>query len=120
MTALMPTARVPRPPAVRMWARIDRSDSNACWEWPGARHGKGYGLLFDRLTGTHWRTHRLAWTAANGPIPAGLMVLHRCDNPPCVNPAHLWLGTNAENARDMVAKGRHWRSRIHSAGPSDT
>lgn len=51
-------------------------------------------------------THRVAWESANGPIPGGLRVLHRCDNPPCCNPAHLFLGTAAENADDMVQKGR--------------
>lgn len=64
----------------------------------------GYGKLKsdDGLIGAH----RASWILANGPIPDGLCVLHRCDNPPCVNPAHLWVGTHADNAADKVAKGR--------------
>ena len=80
---------------------------SGCWSWSGAtrngygvlgRGGRGEGLVY---------AHRLAWEIANGPIPAGMNVLHRCDNPPCTNPDHLWLGTKADNNRDMAAKGRH-------------
>lgn len=75
-----------------------------CWVWKGARGGKGYGSKMIR--GKAYRTHRLAWEWVNGPIPDGMMVLHRCDNPPCCNPNHLFIGTNTDNMRDMVAKGR--------------
>jgi hypothetical protein len=80
-----------------------------CIEWTGPLDGKGYGK--QRIQGRLVGSHRLAFAAAHGPIPVGLDVLHRCDNPPCVNPDHLFLGTAADNARDMVAKGRQRNGR---------
>lgn len=75
-----------------------------CWEWTGARQTFGYGLL--RVDGRLQRAHRYSYERYNGPIPAGLFVLHRCDNPPCVNPNHLFLGTVQDNSDDMCRKGR--------------
>jgi hypothetical protein len=74
-----------------------------CIEWGGKRDRDGYGRRGARLA------HRLTWEEVNGPIPHGLCICHRCDNPPCVNPDHLFLGTHADNRRDSVAKGREWR-----------
>lgn len=76
-----------------------------CWEWTGGKQAKGYGYLFKR--DEEKLTHRRVWAAIYGPIPDGLYVLHRCDNPPCFRPDHLFLGTKADNNRDMVEKGRH-------------
>ena len=76
-----------------------------CLEWTGYTRAFGYGQLM--VDGKCVGTHRVAWTLANGPIPDGICVLHRCDNPPCCEPAHLFLGTAADNTADMIAKGRH-------------
>ena len=84
------------------WGRCSKSDS--CWEWNGDRDKSGYGRFWFR--GKGWRCHRLAWTISHGPIPARLCVLHRCDNPPCINPSHLFIGTLLDNNRDKVRKER--------------
>lgn len=86
-------------------ARLHRNPDNGCWEWMGPRQKDGYGFL--RAEGNFWLAHRWAWTVANGPIPSGLLVRHRCDNPPCCNPEHLLLGTDADNKRDSMERGRH-------------
>lgn len=79
--------------------------SNGCKEWVGSKDAKGYGYV--RFEGKTQRAHRVAWTSANGAIPDKLHVLHQCDNPSCCNPEHLFLGTNANNVADKMAKGRH-------------
>ena len=82
--------------------------SPGCWEWKGARNEKGYGLIW---TGSKLgKAHRVSWELHFGPIPDGLSVLHHCDNPPCVRPDHLWIGTSADNAQDRQAKGRQNRA----------
>lgn len=80
--------------------------SNGCLEWQQGRFPKGYGALVDLETGKVRSTHRMAWEQAHGPIPPGKMVCHHCDNPPCCDPEHLFLGTGVDNQRDMVEKGR--------------
>lgn len=85
--------------------------SEGCWEWGGYRNKWGYG--FTRVGGRGSKgilAHRLSWSLRYGDIPTGMHVLHKCDNPCCVNPAHLFLGTNQDNINDRVAKGRssHW------------
>lgn len=86
----------------RFWSNVRRSDG--CWEWTGSKRGNGYGCL--AVGGRQVGAHRVAWETQNGPIPEGLFVLHKCDNPPCVRPDHLFLGTAKDNAMDMARKGR--------------
>ena len=78
-----------------------------CWLWVSRTNEDGYGR-------TDWKgrstfAHRVAWELKNGPIPDGLQVLHKCDNPPCCNPDHLFLGTNLDNVKDKISKGRMQR-----------
>lgn len=81
-----------------------------CWEWSGSRNADGYGIFTaTRLGLANARAHRLLYELAVGPIPEGLLLRHSCDNPPCVNPDHLIPGTQDDNMKDMVERGRHWR-----------
>lgn len=89
--------------------RVKVKRATGCWEWQGARRGTqggrlGYGQAIHE--GKAWGAHRLAWHLTQGDIPPGMCVCHMCDNPICINPAHLFLGTMADNMRDKRNKGR--------------
>lgn len=90
----------------RFWSKV--STGHGCWLWLGARHNrKGYGSF--RVGGRCWLAHRVAYLFGVGPIPLGSHVLHTCDNPSCVRPGHLYLGSNVENVADRVTRGRSAR-----------
>lgn len=79
---------------------------NNCWVWLGWKNKKGYGRI--NILGKHYMAHRASYLLFKGKIPEGMFVCHKCDNPSCVNPEHLFLGTNSDNMQDMLRKGREY------------
>lgn len=92
----------------RFWSKVEKTE--ACWNWVGATSRRGYGAM--NIDNRTLQTHRVVYELTYGTIPAGLCVCHHCDNPRCVRPDHLFLGTHADNMHDMVRKGRQ-RQRTH-------
>ena len=91
--------------SAHFWSKVDRSGGEStCWEWLNCINNWGYGELM--VNRKKYRAHRFAWELVNGQIPSGLLVLHKCDNPKCCNPKHLFLGTHKDNMKDMAEKGR--------------
>jgi HNH endonuclease len=96
---------------------VSPEPNSGCWLWLGSRTKSGYGARFSfgRKAEGGEEPHRLAWRLYVGDIPPGRHVLHRCDVPPCVNPAHLYLGDHAQNMRDKLVRGRQSRGSLHGA-----
>lgn len=104
----------------RFWAKVDKTPGHGpwgdCWIWTAFTNEKGYGKINPGGAGlSPLRAHRVSYVFAYGPIEDAIKVLHRCDNPPCVRPAHLFIGTVADNQRDMVLKGRGSKGERHRA-----
>ncbi len=89
----------------RFWEKVKKQDG--CWEWQSGARGGGYGGF--KIDGRAWLAHRVSWIINYGNIPEGLNILHKCNNKNCVNPNHLYVGTQKENVRDAIDAGTHYR-----------
>lgn len=108
----IPEFRVRPDIETRFWQFVDVKGENDCWLWQGSHNGKGYGELSQyalNKTLKPMRAHRLSWEIHNGKIPDGMCICHHCDNPRCVNPNHLFMGTHKDNMHDASVKGRAGR-----------
>ena len=103
--------------AERFWSKVEKGDPLECWEWTAFTLDDrgGYGQFrVGGASGAMIGAHRVAWELVNGEIPDGMCILHSCDNPPCVNPGHLFLGTKTDNAEDRDQKGRTQKGDDHA------
>lgn len=87
------------------WEKVEKGNSDECWEWIASKNPDGYGNIW--IDKKCQKAHRVSWVLHCGSIPENMHVLHTCDNPSCVNPKHLWLGTHQDNMRDRGQKGRN-------------
>lgn len=95
----------------RFWENVDVKSEDECWEWLGSRTTAGYGVVYTE--GKLHYTHRVSLQLDDREVPARHHACHTCDNPPCVNPAHLFVGTPMDNAQDKVSKDRHLYGEKH-------
>lgn len=93
----------------RFWSKVNKKTNSGCWEWTARKNDDGYGTI--KINNKQCYSHRFSWQLFNGFILKGLFVLHKCDNPSCVNPDHLFLGTKKDNAKDRDNKGRGLKGR---------
>lgn len=100
----IPAQRVRRPVIDRLLEKAIRNPDSGCWEWTAHRFENGYGAII--IEKKVRKAHRVSYELHCGPIPDGARILHKCDNPSCINPDHLRIGTQTENVEDMIAKGR--------------
>jgi hypothetical protein len=98
------------PPEIRFWAKVIVKGPDDCWEWQAYIDARGYGRF--KFEGKDDRAHRVSWVLERGQIPDGLCILHKCDNPKCVNPDHLYIGTHQDNMRDRTDRNRSAHNRI--------
>ncbi len=103
-----------RPPSERFWDKVVRASDEECWPWTGFCEAQGYGIIAIGRA-TRVKAHRVSWEIHFGEIPEGMCVCHHCDNPPCVNPAHLYVGTRADNNRDRGLRKRGKEHRQYGA-----
>lgn len=97
----------------RFWSKVDKDSSlNGCWLWQGFLNPRGYGIVC--INHLNYVSHRMAFVMKNGPIPEKMLCCHRCDNPSCVNPDHIFLGSHADNNLDSCLKMRHTHGERHS------
>lgn len=97
------------------WSKVDVKGEDDCWEWTAARNQRGRPVFQPRTCqklGISYSAYRISWILFKGEIPEGQWVLHTCDNPACINPKHLFLGTAKQNTRDMFGKGRSGKSKL--------
>lgn len=96
------------------WRFVTKGNPDDCWEWQGPRLPTEREYGFFRCEGIMYRAHAFSYELHHGPIPDGLYICHKCDNPPCVNPNHLFPGTNSENIIDCILKGRHGQAKLNA------